>query len=276
LLAFVAYPLIPWKEFKSVVLEATPPNKALPVVGTPEPDEFQADVKVAAVANAVIEPVTDRETFPPTLDQLLENANCGSESAFASMLQRWGNNYVAQDGRTPCEAAAEHGLQCLHDTGTWNKLRYYNRPALLDMRDSNGQPHLVLLNQMSAGEVSLQCDDIEMRFPIAEADRHWLGDYLLLWKPPGNRIQLQQGNRGAHVAALQQRLAQVNQHTGSEPIVVNAVFDDTLRQQVIAFQLEHGLMPDGIAGKETLILLNSLSGDSSVPTLQQTTQTGDQ
>ena len=63
---------------------------------------------------------------------------------------------------------------------------------------------------------------------------------------------------------------------GAEPVVVSSVFDETLRRQVMAFQSAHGLESDGIAGKETLILLNSLAGDASVPTLRQATNAGTQ
>ena len=172
--------------------------------------------------------------------------------------------------------AAGDGLQCLHDKGTWNSLRRYNRPALPEMRDKNGNPHQLLLNQMANEEVSLQCGGHEMRLPITEADRHWLGEYLILWKLPGGRVQLTLGNKGPEVAALQEQLARVNKDDGAEPIVVNSVFDDTLRRQVMAFQSAHGLESDGIAGKETLILLNSLAGDASVPTLRQATNAGTQ
>ncbi len=268
LLALVAYPLIPWRELSPVAHEAPPPAVEPPMVRAPAPRESELAVAV--------EPIAAQETATAAIDQLLDNPDCDGESSFAALLRRWGKSYRPQEGRTACEVAAGDGLKCLHDKGTWNSLRRYNRPTLLEMRDKNGNPHQLLLNQMANEEVSLQCGGHEMRLPITEADRHWLGEYLILWKLPGGRVQLTLGNKGPEVAALQEQLARVNKDDGAEPIVVNSVFDDTLRRQVMAFQSAHGLESDGIAGKDTLILLNSLVGDPSVPTLRQTANAGAQ
>ncbi|MEJ2492685.1 MAG: peptidoglycan-binding domain-containing protein [Desulfuromonadales bacterium] len=43
-------------------------------------------------------------------------------------------------------------------------------------------------------------------------------------------------------------------------------FDTALQTQVMEFQRRHGLMPDGVVGKQTLIQLNNYS-DRKVPLL---------
>jgi len=40
-----------------------------------------------------------------------------------------------------------------------------------------------------------------------------------------------------------------------------------LKAKVIAFQVKHGLVPDGIAGPQTLIHLNKKIEDTAVPRL---------
>ena len=264
-LAVATYPLHPWRG-GSLVADAKPPSA----------DEQPAPRVPVPTAVPVVEarPVVERDAVAESFDQLLESPDCDSQATFAALLGRWGADYQPQPGRTACEIATGAGLQCLHGKGTWNNLRRYNRPTLLEMRDKHGNWHQLLLNQMTADEVSLRCGESEVRLPIAEADRNWLGEYLLLWKPPGNRSQLTLGNRGQDVAVLQEQLARVNKDNEAEPIAVNSVFDQVLRRQVMAFQREHDLVSDGIAGKETLILLNSLGGDSTVPTLEQTERAG--
>jgi general secretion pathway protein A len=47
-------------------------------------------------------------------------------------------------------------------------------------------------------------------------------------------------------------------------------FDDVLRQHVMEFQRSNGLATDGIVGKNTLIRLNSQSGNPGIPRLART------
>jgi murein L,D-transpeptidase YcbB/YkuD len=46
------------------------------------------------------------------------------------------------------------------------------------------------------------------------------------------------------------------------------LFDYPLQKQLLEFQRSHGLVADGIVGKNTLIQLNSSSGREGVPVLQ--------
>jgi murein L,D-transpeptidase YcbB/YkuD len=45
------------------------------------------------------------------------------------------------------------------------------------------------------------------------------------------------------------------------------LFDNSLQQQVLAFQRSMGLVADGIVGENTLIHLNTRSGREGVPRL---------
>ena len=45
------------------------------------------------------------------------------------------------------------------------------------------------------------------------------------------------------------------------------LFDFQLQKHVLAFQRAHGLLPDGIVGKQTMIHLNSTINRENVPRL---------
>jgi general secretion pathway protein A len=77
-------------------------------------------------------------------------------------------------------------------------------------------------------------------------------------------IPLAPGMRGRDVEWLRARLDQIDGHAA--PAQERDVYDDGLRQRVIAFQASRSLIPDGIVGEETLTHL-SAAGGADVPRL---------
>ena len=73
------------------------------------------------------------------------------------------------------------------------------------------------------------------------------------------------GGRGKDIEWLRQRLAAID----GKPLPTTRadVYDDALRERVIAFQRSRSLVPDGIAGEETLTHLSTALRDSTVPVL---------
>ena len=71
------------------------------------------------------------------------------------------------------------------------------------------------------------------------------------------------GASGAAVRWLRQRLALAAGQPVSDPL--SEVFDAALAEQVRAFQRDHGLQPDGLAGPRTLALLHNLAPAVNAP-----------
>jgi general secretion pathway protein A len=82
--------------------------------------------------------------------------------------------------------------------------------------------------------------------------------------PP--RTLIGPGASGAAVRWLRARLALAAGQPVPDPL--SEVFDAALAEQVRAFQREHGLQPDGLAGPRTLALLNKLAPESDTPVPQ--------
>ena len=76
---------------------------------------------------------------------------------------------------------------------------------------------------------------------------------------------MKQGHKGADVAWLQNRLAEL----AGDPngAVTEATFDADLKARVIAFQSSRSLSEDGIVGPLTIILLNNAVGATDVAVL---------
>jgi general secretion pathway protein A len=100
-----------------------------------------------------------------------------------------------------------------------------------------------------------------------EISKRWYGDYMLLWQaPPGYRAKILPGSRGPDVQWIERQLAFTQgraDKTGQD-----TMYGEDLIRQVKKFQLEKGLVPDGVAGAQTIIHLNNAVG-SSEPRLSE-------
>jgi len=72
-------------------------------------------------------------------------------------------------------------------------------------------------------------------------------------------VYLRQGMRGPEVAELQQKLTSLGYAVGP----ADGIFGSKTKAGVMAFQADHGLTVDGIAGPKTLGALNYLAGGSA-------------
>ncbi|MHB1241206.1 MAG: ExeA family protein [Gammaproteobacteria bacterium] len=190
------------------------------------------------------------------------------QAAFVSLFHEWGLHYRALPGDTACERAQGAGLRCLYRSGNWSRLRRYDRPAILALTGPGGYRHQGVLMALTGDQVTLQLGGRALEIPQAVVGRYWYGDYLLLWKPPLGTTLILPGTRGPAVEWLRDHLGQADGTPlpGSEP----GFFDDTLKSRLLAFQLHHGLRSTGTADVDTLILLNTLTGNSDLPRLDST------
>ncbi len=199
-----------------------------------------------------------------TLESLFANPTLATdtESAMKGLFERWSLNYALLVGGTGCERALNAGLHCVYKTGTWNNLRSYNRPAVIELQDTASRKHHVLVAELTADAVSLVIGGQPHEFPVSEVGRYWFGKYLLLWKPPmPEQEMLRLGDRGDAVIWLRDALARYR----GEPLAAetNDLFDKELQAQLREFQGRHRLTSDGVAGRITLVQLqNYLPGKS--------------
>src|SRR5205823_2141036 len=92
--------------------------------------------------------------------------------------------------------------------------------------------------------------------------------FVAIWKPPVvGPLPLRPGMSGKDVGWLRQRLTQIEGQPA--PASPGQVYDDELRRRVAAFQQARSLMPDGIAGEETLVRLAGATPGSNGPSLSR-------
>lgn len=188
------------------------------------------------------------------------------EAAFAALFQKWGITFRPEEKGSPCDFARAKGLLCLNETGSFRTLDLLNRPAVLRLQDVRGGEFYAPMVGKSEKFALLKVGDKEEKVPLEEIRKHWMGQFTLLWQPPpGFEGVLKVGNRGDEVAWLDRRLAAAQGGTSSA--LKNPLFDETMAGRVKQFQLAMGLVPDGVVGSRTLILLNTAAG-TKVPVLR--------
>jgi general secretion pathway protein A len=189
-----------------------------------------------------------------------------ADNANDRLLAVWG---VKQPlgGKGPfCEQVKVYQLRCLTGRGDWDLLRRYDHPALLRLTTPSGHSGQVLLRVLTKDNATLEIAGEMIDVPLTQLTALWTRDYLLLWRSPIKQPVLGPGATGEEVLWLRQRLAQATGQTSPEPL--SALFDANLSRQLRAFQQDHGLQPDGLAGERTLALLSNLAPEPDAPVLR--------
>jgi murein L,D-transpeptidase YcbB/YkuD len=114
--------------------------------------------------------------------------------------------------------------------------------------------------------VTLQFGSRTLRVPLADVDKLWYGEALILWQlPPHGGDMLRPGDDNEGVRWLRRRLATLR---GVDPATVDSTrYDAELREWVRAFQSERRVTVDGYAGETTFVHLDSALPDTGTPTL---------
>jgi general secretion pathway protein A len=204
----------------------------------------------------------------PDLDKLLGTyvAETDPDNAFNKLFALWSLRYVAGTV-DPCSQAQQAGLECLTQRGSLAQLRLFNRPAVLNVIDSSGRAHQVVLAGLDDEHAQVDLGGAQREIGIGDLSRSWFGDYVLLWRPAtGGSQPLALGARNARVRWLRDSLRRVN-GLPADP-VTNDRFDPELVALVEDFQRRHRLAVDGIAGVQTQVALDAALNDAATPFLR--------
>lgn len=213
-------------------------------------------------------PTDARFPTPPQLAELLADPSIrgDADAAFASVYSRWRLEHPETGTRLGCERKRSAGLRCLLKVGSWNRLRRFDVPAILELGTPDGERHRVALVGLAEESATLELSGQEYTFPLSEVDRLWDGPFILLWKaPPVGSRPISPGMRGEDVEWLWRRLDELDgKPPESRP---HDVYDEALKQRVQTFQRRWSLVPDGIVGEETLAQLTLAARDPRTPSL---------
>lgn len=208
----------------------------------------------AASAAPAPAPPARVETLAEMLDAVPEGAEL---AAWTHLLALWDVDprRVAVRDAARCPAIITAGLSCLRGGGNLAKLDALDRPVLLALREGD-RALLALLVGLDGSRVALDLGSRTVTVPRAELESHWLGEYLAVWRMPLDLDDsIRRGAVGAPVAWLQRQLATFDTLRADES--GPPLYDATLESRVRRVQSQHGLLPDGIVGPETQLVLAS-------------------
>jgi len=199
------------------------------------------------------------------IEQILNDTSNNQTTAYQQLFKSWNKNYDEQSLTTACKQAARLSLSCLYKYGNLNSLKKHNRPAVLTLINSLGEPRYVTITSLDDNSAIVFSNNTVYTLRLRDLDQYWYGQFTLLWqKPEHYSSPVTPGERGKIVSWLHSQLKKINHEQSSDMII--STYDSYLVDQVKAFQLRQGLNADGIVGPITIIHLNTLSG-MNVPSL---------
>ncbi len=218
-----------------------------------------------------IEQSSDQDPVTASLEDLLTDARTAtdSNSAMATFFDLWGIEYQIGNG-SACFQARAAGLGCRLQKGSWSGIRLLDRPVVLTLSDSNGNIHQPVLVSLNGKNGDLVFGEIRSSHSIEEISSFWLGEYLLVWRPPnGESKAITPGMRDKNVRWLRQSLAAIDSGHDTEAGAPTDLdyFDETLESRLKDFQRQHRLKVDGLAGQQTQIIINSSLALDGIPRL---------
>jgi len=175
------------------------------------------------------------------------------DEAWAGLYRLWGIRVGA--GGNGCAQALVRGLDCLRGEGGLEQLRRLNRPAIVRVYDSQGAPRWLVLERLQGRQATLAAGRVRAVVDIDKLAGYDISEFVLFWRPPVHTEgALAAGDHGAGVAWLVKRLGPAGGAISAA--TSDPVFDETLTDAVRRFQRAVGIADDGVAGPETLILLD--------------------
>jgi general secretion pathway protein A len=148
----------------------------------------------------------------------------------------------------PCAQLEQRQLQCFTKSLNLALIRELARPGIVTLDAREGAPRYALLTALTRDSATLRAGGTEQTVTLAALAARWDGEFATLWKaPPGYEAR---GAPAAETVAWMQ--ARLGAGAGETKV--------PLKEQLRAFQLAHGLPPDGQAGPLTYMQLGRTEG----------------
>ncbi|MFB2686810.1 ExeA family protein [Shewanella mangrovisoli] len=239
----------------------TQANQATPEVtqASIQDKSIQPQQTLASMPSAPVASESQTLAAPDPSVRVLQEAIKQSRSidtAFAGLFNVWGK--VPFKGLTACQSALEQGLSCYQQQGNWMSLTRLNYPAVVYLVDDNQQDFYGAVIAVDGDQLLMQLGEQQLWVDRAWFNQHFSGTFEILWQAPNlPMLEISQKSSPGQLQWLENALA----HVANRPSRRVSQFDLKLENDLKAFQSQHGLKADGIAGNQTLVRLNLYLSD---------------
>ncbi|MDQ6972160.1 MAG: AAA family ATPase [Mariprofundaceae bacterium] len=187
--------------------------------------------------------------------------------AFTALFSAWG--IALPEGVEPCSFASARGLSCLQQTGDLGRLRSLNRPAVLAWQTDSGDIAHITILSMRGATASAQAAGKQVELPLEQLRQHWLDRFTILWRTPDAYSgDVLPGTAGPSARWLNGRLIELDSSSPASSTAdaakqdkagghIPGIYEGQWVHRLRRFQRDAGLLPDGAAGPQTLIRLNT-------------------
>lgn len=264
ILAFAAFPMLDSLSPKNNETNIVAPREE---VSEPVPEPVPEPVKVKPAEQPIVanlSPFTQDQPQTARTDMVQISEVPGHQEmkqALADLFVLWGVIFDNQEIH-PCTFALNIDLKCFTNTGSLEDLAKLDRPAVISIRQQ-----WVTLSRFGEGVATLITDHRQFEVSAQSLARNWNGKYTIFWRtPPGYERPLELGDAGVSVDWLANQLALME---SSPPFLSTEVaFSEALQDRLKQFQMSVSIIPDGVAGVQTWIHVNSILG-AGIPFLKQ-------
>jgi len=221
-----------------------------PPATTPQPSVIEA-APVGELAVGGMQPEDTGVLMPAALPLSLEESWLDNQHrrAWRIMADLWRDSSGARDIEAACGGVPGRGYSCLREHGSWARVRNLGLPVLLVLQGP--EPRYVLLRGMTEDALLIGDETDALEVSRGAVESQWLGEFILPWPQADDwPTEISRGETGSAVDIV------LEMATFAEPPWNGgAAFDDQFESWLISFQRRHGLKPDGIVGRVTLLYL---------------------
>ena len=229
------------------------------------PANLQDGEDIVPEKEADIEVITD-EPFPVEKKLIQESVNVVS-NPLVNLFALWGVEASEVYTFEELSALAEDNELQAERFGqaTIYNLTAVDRPGIVVLKKSSRLTKSQLLIKVDDTFMHLLENSQTVLLDRQVFEEQWTGTYVYLWLPPKDFIFLQADdvNKPA-LSWLQAKLGALSED--SYNIISGGRYTEAVQQQVIKFQRQQNILPDGIVGPQTLMRLNQLT-DEKIPRL---------
>jgi len=253
---------------ETLASQAIVEDKLIPQVNEVKSENIPAEIPKPAVV--MQQPALNAEQSSDSFLNLINDSSLRTDNikAFTTIFSYWGLAYPELKGETACERASASQLRCIFGKAGWDEVRRHNRPAVLEIINPAGKRKQIVVLALQGNQVSMNVGGKVVTTSTESVDPYWYGNYLVLWRPPptGSNV-LKEGLIGKDVGWLRDQLDRIEGKPISTDEKKKLSFDPTLKWRLMEFQRIRGLDVDGVAGRETMIEINTAVNDRSTPVL---------
>ncbi|GAA4358127.1 ExeA family protein [Kangiella marina] len=166
----------------------------------------------------------------------------------------WGVSYYPYQSPEPCELAYNYNLSCDSGVADWSYIKQLNRPLNLKFSTKESGEFWGTLKSIEGERLVLQFGDNEVKMLQKDLNPLWQGEYHLFWKMPDGFVEhTKVGDSGPAVRWLTDAIYDIDNIN----LTPTDRFSKEVEDWLMLFQIESGLVADGILGKHSVIMINN-------------------